>query len=586
MKNAEIARLFGTMADIMEIQGQNAFRVNSYRRIARVVGDMVEDVEQLAGGGRLTDIQGIGKSSAEKIKEYLDTGRMSAYEKLVAGFPTEALDMLGIPGLGPKTVARLINERDITSIEALEKALETGQLDGLAGIRARSVEKMRKGIDLVKRSRGRTLLGEALPLAESIIKELRDKVALGAVEAAGSLRRRKETIGDIDILATVAAPKRGKGAQKEIAAAGAKVVGAFTSLEDVEDVLASGPTKGSVRTTGGLQVDLRVVEPGSFGAALQYFTGSKAHNVKVRGLAQDRGLKINEYGVFKGERQVAGTSEEEVYAALGMPWVPPELREDRGEVEAALVGELPELVELKQIKGDLHVHTNYSDGVLSVLETARAARQYGYGYVALTDHSKNLTIARGLDEETLRRRNAEIDEANSRLKGFTILKGTEVDILKDGSLDYDDEVLAELDFVIASVHDNFGMAEGAMTERILRAVRNRRVHAIGHLTGRLLGRRDAYEVNVPAVVEECARTGTWLELNAHPERLDITDVVCHEAKQAGVKVVINTDAHNSSHFPFMQYGVATARRGWLSEGDVVNCLTPAKLKGLLKTKSA
>ncbi len=584
MRNTEIARVFETMADIMEIQGENAFRVNSYRKIARVIGDMAEDIEHVARDGGLTRVPGIGESSAKKIQQYLDEGRMEAYEKLVADFPTGALEMLGIPGLGPRTIARLMKEKSITSVDELEKSIERGELDEMTGVRAKTIENIRKGIELVKRSRGRTLLGEALPVALEVIEKLREKVSLKAAEPAGSLRRRKDTIGDIDMLVTVEAPKGKKRSTKGDVSAGEEVVRAFTSLDNVAEVLASGPTKGSVRTHEGLQVDLRVVPPESFGAALQYFTGSKEHNVKVRGLAQSRGLKINEYGVFRGRRRIAGETEQDVYAALDLPWIPPELREDRGEVEAGAEGTLPDLIRMDDVRGDLHAHTDYSDGSLSVLEMARTAKRFGYSYVALTDHTKNLTIAGGLDEEELACKNEEVDEANSKLKGFTILKGAEVDILKDGRLDYEDEVLATLDFVVASVHDHFNMSEKEMTGRILRAVRNPHVHAIGHLTGRLIGRRDPYPVDISAVIEACAETGTCLELNAHPERLDITDLVCREAKRAGVKMALGSDAHGGLHYRLMQFGLSTARRGWLEKGDVINSMTAGRLLRFLRSK--
>ncbi len=573
MKNIEIARIFETMADIMEIQGENLFRVSSYRKVARVVGDMAEDIEKVAAEDGLTSVDGIGKSSAQKIEQYLTTGKIDAYEKLLKDFPAGALEMLRIPEVGPKTVGKLMVEKDITSLDDLEKAIEKGELDDMAGMGEKTVEKIRKGIRQVRASQGRTLLGEALPVAQDIIASLRRKVDLKAAEPAGSLRRRKETVGDIDILATV--QRRGaEGAHPEDEIPGGReVVDAFTSLDNIAEVLAAGATKGSIRTREGLQVDLRVVRPESFGAALQYFTGSKAHNIKIRGIALDRGLKINEYGVFEGGRRVAGATEEEVYATLDLPRIPPELREDRGEVEAAAAGNLPELVGLADIRAELHAHTSYSDGSFSVLEMARAAKDFGYCYLALTDHSKNLGVANGLTEEELRRRNEEIERAVEELDGFPVLKGTEVDILKDGSLDYDDAVLAALDWVMASVHDHFNMSEKDMTDRILRAVRNPHVHVIGHLTGRIIGRREGYPVDVPAVVEACAETGTSLELNAHPERLDIKDTVCREAKAAGVKVALGSDAHHGAHYGLMQYGVATARRGWLEKDDVLNCMT-------------
>ncbi len=575
MKNTVIAQMFDEMADVMEIQGENAFRVNSYRKVARVLRDLTDDVEHLHRDGRLTEVDGIGKSSAAKIAQFLDTGSIDAHRKLMAGFPASALELLRIPNLGPKTVQRLMRERGVESIGQLEEAIREGKLDGVAGMGAKTIENILAGIEFLRRSSGRTLLGLALPVARDIADRLKEACSLESVEPAGSLRRMQETIGDIDILAA-AGTRGGK-------AAGRRVVGAFTSLDNVEEVLAAGDTKGSVRTDDGLQVDLRVVGEQSFGAALCYFTGSKAHNVKIRGLALDRGLKVNEYGVFKGDRRVAGRTEEEVYGALGLPWIPPELREDRGEIEAAAAGRLPELVRLEDIRGDLHAHSNFSDGALSVLDMARAARDAGYSYVAITDHSQSLGIAGGLTPERLRQQHAEIDAAQEELDGFAILKGTEVDILPDGSLDYPDEVLEELDIVIASVHVGFRMGEAQMTRRIVRAARHPCVTAIGHLTGRLLGQREAYELDVGAVVEACAEAGTALELNAHMQRLDITDVVCRQTRDAGVKVLLGTDAHHDSHLWMMRLGVGTARRGWLESTDVLNCMEADALRDYVRS---
>ncbi|MHC4592239.1 MAG: DNA polymerase/3'-5' exonuclease PolX [Planctomycetota bacterium] len=576
MKNAAVADLFDTMADIMDIKGEDAFRVNSYRKVARALRDLTEDVEQVHKEGRLTDLADIGKSSAEKIAQFLETGKVKAYEELTKGFPAEALEMLRIPGMGPKTVARLMGDKGIKNLSELAKAIESGGLVGLAGMGEKKIENIRAGIEFLRRSAGRILLGKALPVAQAMVERLKEGCELGAAEAAGSLRRMRETIGDIDILASVPST-RGKG-KKGSAAQGRAVVEAFTSLPNVSEVLAAGDTKGSVRTEEGLQADLRVVAPESFGAALQYFTGSKAHNIKLRGLASDRGLKINEYGVFKGKKRIAGRTEEEVYPSLDLPWIPPELREDRGEVEAAAQGKLPDPLSPGDIRGDLHVHTRYSDGALSVTEMARNAREMGYSYVAITDHSRSLGVAGGLSLKRLKRQRAEIEAAREKLSGFAILTGTEVDILPQGGLDYPDDVLAELDIVIASVHSRFGMREKEMTERILTAVRNPNVTAIGHLTGRLLGQREAYEVDVGAVVAACAEHRTALELNANAERLDITDLVCRAAKEAGVKVLIGSDAHHPRHYWMMQLGVATARRGWLERGDVLNCMGLEELR--------
>jgi len=571
VKNAAVAEMFDTMADVMAIRGEDVFRVNTYRKVARVLRDLTEDIEQVHADGRLTDLPGIGKSSAEKIAQFLDTGKMQAYEKLLEGFPTGALDMLRIPGMGPKTVGRLMVEKGIESVDELEAAIAKGELAGMSGMGEKTVRRIRTGIEFLRRSAGRTLLGKALPVAQRIIEQLKERCKLGAAEAAGSLRRMKETIGDIDILVTTTGRKKRQAGDDEVPG-GRQIVEAFTSLPGVAEVLAAGGTRGSVRTEEGLQVDLRVVAPQSFGAALTYFTGSKEHNIKVRGIALDRGLKVNEYGVFKGEKRVAGKTEEEVYESVGLPWIPPELREDRGEIEAAAEGKLPDLVSLKDIRGDLHVHSEYSDGKQSVLDMARAAREMGYSYIAITDHSPSLGVAGGLAVKDLKKQHADIEKAREKLDGFAILKGTEVDILPDGRLDYPDEVLAELDLVIASVHSQFGMGEKEMTDRIIRAVESPHVDAIGHLTGRLLGQRDAYAVDVGAVLRACAKHGTALEINAFMDRLDVTDLVCRQAREAGVKMVIGTDAHRAGHYWMMRLGVGTARRGWIEKGDVLNCM--------------
>jgi len=580
VKNAAVAQMFDTMADVMAIRGEEVFRVNSYRKVARALRDLTEDIEQVHADGRLTDLPGVGKSTAEKIAQFLDTGKMQAYEKLMERFPTGALDMLRIPGMGPKTVGRLMVDKGIESIEDLEAAIEKGALAGMSGMGDKTVRKIRTGIEFLRRSAGRTLLGKALPVAQRIIEQLRERCKLGGAEAAGSLRRMKETIGDIDILVTTTGRKKRKRGDDEVPG-GREIVEAFTSLPGVAEVLAAGGTKGSVRTEEGLQVDLRVVAPQSFGAALTYFTGSKEHNIKIRGIALDRGLKVNEYGVFKGEKRVAGKTEEEVYKSVGLPWIPPELREDRGEIEAAAEGKLPDLVSLEDIRGDTHVHSEYSDGKQSVLEMARAARDMGYSYMAVTDHSPSLGVAGGLSVKDLQKQHADIEKARKKLDGFVILKGTEVDILPDGRLDYPDEVLGGLDLVIASVHSQFGMGETEMTDRIIRAVESPHVDAIGHLTGRLLGQRDAYAVDVGAVVRACAQHRTALEINAFMDRLDVTDLVCRQAREAGVKIMIGTDAHRAEHYWMMRLGVGTARRGWLEKGDVLNCMEAEDLLAYL-----
>ncbi len=553
MKNAEVAGILDRMADILEILDENPFRVRSYRKASQVIGDQTEDIAALAASGRLDELPGIGSSFVEKITEYLATGKLAAYEELKAKVPAGVVEMMHVPGLGPKTAGLFWKQAGITTIPELIKAIEEGKLLGLPGIGEKKLENIRKGIATYQSGQGRVLLGVALPIAEEIAARLRKVEGVGGVLPAGSLRRRRETIGDVDILV---ASERGK-----------EVVEAFTRLPMVKDVLAAGDTKGSVRVEGGLQVDVRVVPPESFGAAAQYFTGSKAHNIRLRDLAIGKKLKLNEYGVFKGEKCIAGDTEEGVYAALGLPWIAPELREDRGEVEAALEDKLPPLIEERDIRGDLQMHSTHSDGSASIEEMARACAALGYEYMAITDHSQSLKIAHGLTPEQLREQRKEIEAVNKKLKGFRVLAGVEVDILGDGKLDLPDKALAALDFVIASIHYGMGQDAERTTARLVAAMRNPYVHAIAHPTGRVIGQRDPYAVNFDQVLRVAKETGTALEINAYYDRLDLDDVHARAARDAGVKLLINTDAHAPQHLPMMRFGVATARRGWLHRDE-------------------
>jgi len=569
MKNKEIAALFERIADVLEIKGENIFRVNSYRKVARVLDEMTEDVAEVAKAGRLESIAGVGKGTAEKIVEYLDTGRMSKYEEVMKGFPPGLADMLDIPGMGPKTVALVWQKLGVVDLAGLEKAIADGKALGLPGMGEKKVANIQKGIALLRSRAGRLLLGVAFPLVQEILGRMRQAPGVRQIEAAGSLRRMKETIGDIDILVAAAEGKR--------------IIEAFTKLPNVVEVLAAGDTKGSVRVgENKLQVDLRVVAEDEFGAALQYFTGSKAHNIRLRDLAKGKGLKVNEYGVFKGERKVAGRTEESVYEALGMLWTPPELREDRGEVEAAQAKKLPKLVTRDDILGDLHAHSEWSDGNAPIAAMAEAARKQGHQYMVLSDHSPSLKIANGLSVKRLLAQVSEVDKLNEKLKGFTILKGSEVDIKADGSLDLPDEVLAKLDFVTASVHVGFKDP----TDRILAAIRNPYVSCIGHPTGRLIGQRDPYPVDMDKVMAACAETGTALEINAYQDRLDLNDVYCRRAKELGVKVAIGTDSHKTEHLWMMTLGVGVARRGWLGPADVLNTLSVKQLREWRAAKRA
>ena len=570
MKNREIADLFETIADMLELLGGNAFRVNSYRKASRVIGDLTDDIADVAAAGRLQKLPGIGASTARKIDEYLETGTMTRYEELVEQVPEGVVAMMHVPGVGPKTAGLVYKEAGIDSVAKLAEAIDAGQLADLPGLGARKLENIQKGIRTYRAGQERVPLGRALPIAEQIVAALRKIRGVEDVLPAGSLRRRRETIGDIDILVA--------------STTGKAVVEAFAGLPMVRDVLAAGDTKGSVRVEGGLQIDCRVVPPDSFGAAAQYFTGSKAHNVRLRELAIARKLKLNEYGLFRGDERIAGRAEREVYEALGLGWVPPELREDRGEIEAAQKGTLPALLEDGDIRGDLHVHSTWSDGGASIAQMAAAARALGHRYLCITDHSQSLKIARGLTPDRVREQREEIDALNKRTKGFRILAGLEVDILGDGSLDTPDEVLAELDFVIASVHTGMGQSEGRITGRIVAAMRHPHVDAIAHPTGRVLGQRDAYAVDFEGIVRAAAETGTALEINAYYERLDLDDVHARAARDAGVKLALGTDAHAPDQLQMMRFGLATARRGWVRRGDVLNALPLRTLLAALKGK--
>jgi len=568
MKNQEIADIFGRLADILEIRGEEFFRVNTYRKVARIIGDLSADVADLVESGEILDIRGIGKGTAAGIEEYLASGTMRRYEEARKSIPKGLAELLSVPGLGPKTIGLLWRELDVKSVKSLKRTLRSKKILELPGMGPKKVENIEAGIRVYESRSGRLTLGTVLPAALATVAELREATGIDEIEVAGSIRRWRETIGDIDILALSSKPEA--------------VIKAFTDLPRVVEVLAAGTTKASVRVADGLQMDLRVVPSSVYGAALMYFTGSQAHNVRLRGLAQSKGLKLSEYGLFKGERRIAGRTEEGVQKKLGLSFIPPELREDRGEVEAALRGELPGLVELGDIRGDLHVHSNYSDGHSTIEEVARAAKARGYKYVSINDHSRSLGVAHGLSIERLLEQAEEIAQVNQRVKGITVLSGTEVDILSDGSIDFPDEVLEKLDVVVASIHSGFQQSEDKITGRIVSAIRNPHVDIIGHPTGRLLGTRPAYDVDLEAVMAAAADTGTALEINAYHERLDLNDINARRAAEMGVKVTISTDSHHVDQMWTMELGVRTARRGWLTPANILNTLT---MKALLKVLS-
>ncbi len=570
MKNQQIAKIFGEMAELLEMQGENVFRIRAYRRAAQNLDGLAKDVASLTQE-ELSAIPGIGKDLAGKVREYLETGRIAKHEELKRMIPQGVLELLKVPGLGPKKAKLFYDKLGITSTDDLEKAILQGRLAGLPGIKKKTEENILSGIAVLRKGSGRTPLGRALPLAEDIVRRLKDAAPVGQIEIAGSIRRRRETIGDIDILVTSGKP--------------AAVMDVFTRLSHVARILAQGETKSSIVTDDGVQVDLRVVDDDSFGAALQYFTGSKEHNIRLREMAVKAGLKINEYGVFKGsaDRKIGGRAEEDIYEALDLPWVPPELREDRGEIDAAKARKLPDLVKLDDIKGDLHVHTKWSDGSHDLDTIIDAARKRGYAYIAVTDHTKGLGVAHGLDEERLAREIRLIDAANGKLTGFRVLKGTEIDIRSDGRLDLADSALAGLDIVVASIHSGFRQPREQLTKRLLAAVRHPLVSVIAHPTGRVIGERDAYDVDLEAVLREAARYGTAMEVNAYPLRLDLNDSHVRMAAELGVPLVISTDTHVTTQFDFMSYGVSVARRGWAEKKDVLNALVCGQLLRRLQT---
>ena len=573
MKNAILSELFNEMADVMEILGEDRFRINSYRKVGRVIGDMPTDIEALLATGQLAKTPGIGKSSLAKIEEFIKTGKITAHQQLLKKIPPKLLELLTVPGMGPKGVKAVYEKLNVTSIAKLKSAIKNGSLATLAGFGDKKAAVITRGIEFLEKSTGRIRLDQAMEAAELVRAFLQELSDIKKIQTAGSLRRWAETIGDVDIL--VAAKK------------GEQIIKAFTSAEFVQEVLAAGPTKGSAiiqTATSPVHVDVRVVPQESFGAAAQYFTGSKEHNVRLREIAIKAKLKLNEYGLFKGERIVAGPVEEEIYQKLGLDYIEPLLREDRGEVEAAKNNSLPELIKLGDVKGDFHVHTNASDGDCDISEIARAAKEIGYKYICITDHSRSSAIANGLSAERLAQQIKQIRKLDERIKGITIFAGAEVDILANGSLDFDDKLLAELDFVIAAIHSGLASPREKVTSRTLKAMDNPYVNCIAHPTGRLIGQREAMDLDIAAVIKHAAKTQTALEINANPWRLDLKDIHCKMAIEAGVKLAIGTDAHSVAGLGLMGFGVATAARGWATKADVLNTLSSAKIKSWAKSK--
>ena len=571
MKNREIARIFDEIADIMEIRQDNIFKIRAYRRASLNLEGLNRDLAQMTHK-ELLEIPGVGADLAARIEEYLQTGAMAHYEQLKQEIPAGVFNMLAVPDLGPKTAKAIYDALQITSLEELEQAALEHRLLGIKGIKQKTEENILKGIQAVKRGRERQPLGRMLPAAEELVAALKEKAPIERIEVAGSIRRRRDTIKDIDIVATSADP--------------AAVMEAFVGLTQVHDVIMRGPTRASVTIREGVQVDLRVVEAASYGAALAYLTGSQPHNVRLREMAQKRGLKINEYGIFREEdnARLGGENEEDIYRLLDLSFVPAVLREDQGEIEAALKGRLPRLVTAQDVQGDLHVHSRWSDGAHGIAELVEAARLRGLSYIAVTDHSQGLGVARGLTVERLMEQQAEIRALNRELDGFRVLHGTEMDIRIDGSLDFPDEVLAELDVVVASIHSGFNGTKEAMTARIVAAMRNPHVHIIAHPTGRIIGEREGYQLDMEEVLQVAKETGTALEINAYPLRLDLEDRYVRRAKELGVKIAINTDTHAKLQFETLPWGIAVAQRGWLEREDVLNTLSAEELLKRLKRK--
>lgn len=569
--NAQVAATFEEIADLLEIAGANPFRVRAYRTGARAVGDLGRSLAEIVAAGEdLTALPGIGKDLAGKIREMVDTGRLAYLEQVRADVPPGLVDLLRLPGLGPKRVKELREELGVVDLATLKAALDEGRVQQLKGFGEKLVARVREGLARDTGAERRHLLSEAEETVMALRAHLGSQPGVSALEVAGSYRRRRETVGDLDFVASCDEP--------------ARLMDAFVAFPQVEEVLAKGATKSSVRLAHGLQVDLRIVPLESHGAALNYFTGSKAHNIALRKRGIALGLKLNEYGVFRGDEPVAGRTEEDVYAALGLPYIEPELREDRGELDAAEAGALPRLVRLEDLRGDLQSHTTETDGRDTLEAMAEAARALGHEYFAITDHSKRVSMARGMDAKRLRAHARRIDALNETMEGITLLKGVEVDILRDGSLDLPDDVLDEMDVVVASIHYDQDLPGEEQTRRVLRAMENPRAHILGHPTGRILNRREGYALDLPRVLDAAAEQGWFVEVNAQPDRLDLDDAAARLAKERGVLVAISTDAHSVKQLEALRFGVGQARRAWLEKGDVLNTRPLAQLRNLLARK--
>jgi DNA polymerase (family 10) len=559
MKNQEISDIFKEIAEILEMKGENVFRVRAYEHAARNIGSMPEDIELLIKEGRIKEIPGIGKDLENKIKEIVDTGGLQFLNELKKDIPQGIIDMLDIPGVGPKTARMLHEKLGIIDLVMLERMAHAGKIRNLPGIKKKTEENILRGLEILKRGRDRMDIKTAMDISRSFVARIKGLKEVKKIDPAGSLRRMKDTVRDIDILISSGNPE--------------KVMNVVSGFQDVKEVLSKGPKRSSVITVDGIQVDIRAVEDASYGAALLYFTGSKAHNIKLRQLAIKKGLKLNEYGIFRKDKRIAGRTEEEMYKSLGLPYIMPELREDRGEIEAAIKKRLPVPVELKDIKGDLHTHSTWSDGGSSIEDIVLKAREKGYEYIAITDHSQGLKIAGGLGKKELGLKQKEIESLNKKYKDIKILFGAEVDIDADGNLDYPDNILAEMDVVIGAIHTGFKQSIEKATRRIIKACRNEHIDIIAHPTGRLWGAREPYDLDFDEIFKVAGDTSTALEINSFPQRLDLNDIHCRMARDAGVTLVVNTDAHLAQHLELMKFGIGTARRGWLEKKDILNTLS-------------
>jgi len=571
MRNHELSILLYRIANLLDIKGDNFFKIRAYRMAAQIIDDLSEDIETVVKNNKLNDINGIGPALSEKITEYVNTGTLTFLENLEKEVPPGLLDFLDIPTLGPKKVSTLFHELHITTINELKDACKKGKLRNLDGFGELTEHNILRGIALQEKTQGRNLLHHATAIGHEMIEFLKKSSAIDRLDIAGSLRRRKETIGDIDILVTSTKPE--------------EVMDWVASYPRIDHVIMKGPTKTSIHLSNNIQVDIRVVEEKSYGAALQYFTGSKEHNVSMRALSLKKGYKLNEYGLFKkdNEEYITGEDETKIYEALDLSYIPPELRENRGEIDASLNNILPTLITHEDIKGDLHIHSRYSDGKETIQTIVSTAEKFGYQYVGITDHSQSLHIAHGLTHERVLKKKKEIDQINKKSK-ILVLLGTECDILSDGTLDYDDETLELFDFVGIGIHTKFTMTEKEATERITKAMSHPKVTFLAHPTCRLFGQRPSLPINMEKLFETAVETKTALEINSFPDRLDLSDINVKRGKELGVSFCIGTDAHHVDHMRYMTYGISTARRGWLESFDVINCLDVNKLSDMLSKR--